>query len=291
MKLSTTTRRMMLTAAMLLAAGSCFGFQLSGSRPGSGDLAGNVQVNILNQVGIDAKMGAPLPLDLKFKDETGKAVILSDYFHSGRPVLIAPVYYNCTMLCNQVLNGMVSSLNVLKFNAGTEFDVLAVSFDPRETPELAAEKRRTYLDRYKRPGAEKGFHFLTGDDANIKPLMKAIGFRYAWDEQTSQFAHASTLVLITPEGKVAQYYYGIEYSPKDMRLGIIEASQEKVGNVVDQIILYCFHYDPTTGKYGTATMNAMRLGGVLTVVLLVGFIAVSLRKEKTGVMNMPAGRA
>jgi protein SCO1/2 len=184
------------------------------------------------------------------------------------------------MLCNQVLNGMTSALQVLKFNAGQEFDVVAVSFDPRETAELALAKRKTYLDRYKRPGTENGWHFLTGNKDSIDALTKSVGFRYAWDEKSNQFAHASALTLLTPQGKIAQYYYGIEYSPKDMRLGIIEASDEKVGNITDQLLLYCYHYDPTTGKYGAMVMRIVRLGAILTMVLLGGFIVMSVKKER-----------
>jgi protein SCO1 len=184
------------------------------------------------------------------------------------------------MLCNQVLNGMTSALQVLKFNTGKEFDVVAVSFDPRETPELALAKRKTYLDRYKRPGAETGWHFLTGQKDAIDALTKTVGFRYSWDDKSNQFAHASALILLTPEGKVAQYYYGIEYSPKDMRLGIIEASNEKIGNVADRLLLFCYHYDPMTGKYGALVMRLVRIGGILTMVVLGGFIALSVRRER-----------
>lgn len=291
MNLRSTTRTVILAAVLALLSSHVYALQLGGDVPKSSDVANNTKIDLLNQVGIDAQMGKQIPLDLRFKDESGKTVVLRDYFNSGRPVLIAPVYYSCTMLCNQALNGMMSSLNVLKFSAGSEFDVLAVSFDPRETPDLAMEKRQMYMDRYKRAGAEKGIHFLVGDDANIKPLMKAIGFKYAWDERSSQYAHASTLILITPEGKIAQYYYGIEYSPKDMRLGIIEASQEKIGSVMDQVILYCFHYDPSTGRYGATAMSAMRISGVITVILLCGFIFISLRRENHSDPLAPAGRA
>jgi protein SCO1/2 len=240
----------------------------------------NQQPAIFEQVGIDQKLGAQAPLDLPFKDEHGKDVRLGDYFKQKRPVVLALVYYDCPMLCNQVLNGMVSALQVLKFNAGKEFDVVAVSFDPRETPELASAKRQTYLDRYKRPGAEAGFHFLTGQKPAIDALTKTVGFRYSWDEKSNQFAHASALMLLTPEGKVAQYYYGIEYSPKDMRLGIIEASNEKLGNVADRLLLYCYHYDPMTGKYGALVMRMVRLGGILTMVVLGGFIVLSVRRDR-----------
>lgn len=239
----------------------------------------NTRPRVLEKVGIDQRLGEFVPLDLKFKDEQGREVQLGQYFHQKRPVVLALVYYDCPMLCNQVLNGMTSALGVLKFNTGQEFDVVAVSFDPRETPELAAAKRDVYLNRYKRPGADKGWHFLTGSQESITALTQAVGFHYVWDEQTSQFAHGSGLMLLTPEGKLAQYYYGIEYSPKDMRLGIIEASQEKIGTVVDQMLLYCYHYDPTTGKYGLIAMRAMRIGGALTVLALGTFMLVSFRRE------------
>jgi protein SCO1/2 len=240
----------------------------------------NQQPKIFEQVGIDPKLGGSIPLEIDFKDEGGRNVKLGDYFNRKRPVVLALVYYDCPMLCNQVLNGMTSALQVLKFNAGQEFDVVAVSFDPRETPELALAKRKTYLDRYKRPGTEIGWHFLTGTKDSIDALTKGVGFRYAWDEKSNQFAHASALTLLTPQGKIAQYYYGIEYSPKDMRLGIIEASDEKVGNITDQLLLYCYHYDPTTGKYGAMIMRMVRLGAILTMVLLGGFIVVSVKKER-----------
>lgn len=240
----------------------------------------NQQPAIFDQVGIDQKLGAEAPLDLRFKDQDGKDVQFGTYFNHKKPVILALVYYDCPMLCNQVLNGMTSALQVLKFNAGKDFDVVAVSFDPRETPELALAKRRTYLDRYKRAGAENGFHFLTGQKDAIDALTKTVGFRYSWDEKSNQFAHASALILLTPEGKVAQYYYGIEYSPKDMRLGIIEASNEKLGNVADRLLLYCYHYDPMTGKYGALVMRMVRIGGILTMVVLGGFIVLSVRRER-----------
>ena len=242
-------------------------------------MAQNTRPQVLEKVGIDQNIGAQLQLDLPFKDEYGKAVRLGDYFQSKRPVIMALVYYDCTMLCDQVLNSMTSALGVLKFDAGKEFEVVAVSFDPRETPEMAAEKKKTYIGRYKRAGAEQGMHFLTGDQAAIDSLTKTIGFRYVWDDRTKQFAHGSALMLITPGGKVAQYYYGLEFSPKDMRLGIIEASDEHLGTLVDQVILYCYHYDPLTGKYGAVVMSIIRLGGVLTVLALGTFMFVSFRRD------------
>jgi protein SCO1/2 len=256
--------------------------QMSGNMASSSDVQSNTRPSVLTQVGIDQRLGQQVPLDLKFKDETGQDVTLGKYFNQKRPVLLALVYYDCPMLCTQVLNGMTSALGVLKFTAGKEFDVLAVSFDPRETPEIAAAKKKTYVERYRRPGSEQAWHFLTGSQESITELTKTVGFRYAWDEKTQQFAHASALMLITPDGRLTQYYYGIEYSPKDMRLGMIEASQEKIGNVTDQLILFCYHYDPMTGKYGAIAMNFVRAGGVLTLLVLITFMVVSIRRESHG---------
>lgn len=270
----------MLSSAALMA-------QAPGEMRKSEDLRQpNTRPSVLEKVGIDQRLGNQVPLEATFRDELGREVKLGQYFHK-RPVLLALVYYDCPMLCTQVLNGLTSALGVLKFNAGQEFDVVAVSFDPRETPQLAGAKKQVYLNRYKRQGADQGIHFLTGSQESITALTEATGFRYAWDEKTSQFAHGSAVMLITPEGKLAQYYYGIEYSPKDMRLGIIEASNEKIGNVVDQVILYCYHYDPTTGKYGAVAMNLIRVGGVLTVLVLGTFMAVSFRRDARNSRRSP----
>jgi protein SCO1 len=233
---------------------------------------------ILEQVGIDQKLNTQLPLDLTFRDEHGKTVRLGDYFGS-KPVIVSLVYYRCPMLCEQVLNGMTAALNVLRFDVGKEFNIVTVSIDPTETPEIAAKKKEIFLHRYQRPTADKGWAYLTGDQGNIEPLAKAIGFRYVYDERTKQYAHASGIVIATPEGRLAQYYYGIEYSPKDLRLGLIEASQNKIGTVVDQLLLYCYHYDPETGHYGAIAMRVMRIAGALTVVVLGGFVITMLRRE------------
>jgi protein SCO1/2 len=264
---------------MLVALSAPAFAQMSGTIASSEDTQQNARPSVLTQVGIDQNLGQSLPLDAKFKDEQGKDVVLGDYFKSNRPVLLAIVYYDCPMLCTQVLNGMTSAIGVLKFSAGKEFDIVAVSIDPRETPEIAAAKKKTYVERYRRPGANEAFHFLTGQQPAITAVTKAAGFRYVWDEKTQQFAHQSALILVTPDGHIAQYYYGIEYSPKDMRLGMIEASKEHIGNLADQVILYCYHYDPTTGKYGAMAMRLIRIGGVLTVALLLGFMFISIRKE------------
>lgn len=226
---------------------------------------------ILNNITIEQKLKAQVPLDLAFRDENGRGVKLGDYFDQ-KPVVLALVYYDCPMLCTEVLNGMVSAFSVLKFDIGKEYEVVTVSFDPREKPELAKEKKIAYLRRYGRPGAEQGWHFLTGEPASINALTKAVGFSYQWDAQTQQFAHATAIMVLTPQGKIAQYYYGVEYSPKDLRLGLVEASQGHVGTMVDQILLYCYHYDPRTGRYGAIISRVMQIAGAITVVVLGGFI-------------------
>ena len=239
------------------------------------------QPQIFSSVGIDQHLNAQVPLDLKFKDENGREVRLGDYF-GKRPVILTLVYYQCPMLCTQVLNGLTSSMNVLKFDAGNQYDIVTVSIDPRETPEMARAKKATYIGRYRRAGAQQGWHFLTGDQADIAKLTSAVGFRYVFDPKTDQFAHASGIMVLTPEGKVAQYYYGIEYSPKDLRLALIEASKNKIGNIVDEVVLYCYHYDPTSGHYNAVAINLVRVAGVLTVVLLGGFIFLSVKREGKG---------
>ncbi len=232
----------------------------------------------LQQVRFDQKLDARLPLDAAFKDEAGRDVRLGDYFGT-RPVVLAFVYYECPMLCTQILNGLVSGLGVLDQTAGKEFDVVAISFDARETPVMAAAKKAVYLDTYKRPGAEQGWHFLTGDEANIRRVTDAAGFQFSWDETTQQFAHASGVMVVTPDGRLARYLFGIEYPPRDLKFALMESSEGRIGSVVDQVLLYCYHYEPTTGSYSLIAMNAVRLGGAVTVALLFGFVAMSLRRD------------
>jgi protein SCO1 len=233
----------------------------------------------LEDVRIDQRLDEPLPLDAVFRDENGDEVKLGSYFGS-KPVVLALVYYSCPMLCNQVLNGMTSGLDVLKaFSIGNEFEVVTVSFDPRETPELARQKKETYIKWYKREGAAEGWHFLTGDQRNIDRLTEAVGFHYKWDEKTAQFIHASGIMIATSDGKLARYFYGIEYAPKDLRLGLIEASAGKIGSPVDQLLLYCYHYDPRSGKYGLVVMNLMMVGGGLTVIAMIAMFIVFRRRE------------
>jgi len=234
----------------------------------------------LEGVGIDQHLNEQVPLNLTFKDEQGKTVKLGDYFHNGRPVILNLVYFQCPMLCTEVLNGLTSALRVIRFVLGKEFEVVTLSIDPRETPELAANKKQMYLKKLGNPEAGKGWHFLTGDQAQISELANAVGFHYRYDPKLGQFAHAAGIMLITPTGKVSQYYYGVEYSAKDMRLGIVEASQNKIGSLADQVLLYCYHYDPSTGKYGATITNIIRLAGLATVIVLGSTLVLLFRSEK-----------
>lgn len=243
---------------------------LYGARPPSGNPSTGLPT-ALRDVRIEQKLDQQLPLDLVFRDENGQEVTLGKYF-GKKPVMLSLVYYDCPMLCNQVLNAMVTSFRVLPFEVGKEFDVVTISFDPREKPELAAAKKKVYVeympDRME-ANAQTGWHFLTGDPASIERITDAVGFRYHYDEETKQFAHASGIMIATPEGKLSRYFYGIDYPARDLRLGLIESSQSKIGSPVDQLLLYCYHYDPATGKYGAPIMRVMRIAGVLTLVGLV----------------------
>jgi protein SCO1/2 len=226
---------------------------------------------ILQEIGFDQRLGEPLPLDAHFRDETGKDVRLGDYF-GKRPVVLSLVYYQCPMLCTLSLNGLSGALKVLSFVPGQEFEVVTVSFDPREGPVLAAAKKKAYMSRYKRPGAAGGWHFLTGDKPAIDRLTRAVGFRYVWDDETRQFAHPAGILVATPEGRISHYLFGVEYSPKDLRLALVASGEGQIGNVVDEVLLYCYRYDPLTGRYSAQVMRVVRLAGLATVLLLGGFI-------------------
>jgi protein SCO1 len=283
MKMRTSASRALLAALALLAglagtAAAQGGGGTGGVRYAPGEAASE-QPMLLRDVGFDQRLDAQVPGDLLFRDETGAAVRLGDYF-GERPLVLALVYYECPMLCSQTLNGLVSALDILKFDVGREFDVVAVSFNPKEGPGLASARKRAYTERYKRPGTEDGWHFLTGPPESIAQLTAAVGFRYAWDDKIKQFAHAAGLVVLTPEGRVSKYHYGIEYSPRDLRFALIQASEAKIGNAADQLLLYCYHYDPASGKYGFAAMTAVRLGGVATIFSMVTFWVVMWRREK-----------
>lgn len=237
------------------------------------------QPDILKKIGIDQRLGEQAPLDLEFYDEAGNTVPLQQYF-GEKPVILALVYYNCPMLCNLVLNGLTKNLKPLSFSAGEEFDIISLSFDHRETPALAAEKKKNYLKDYDRASAASGWHFLTGDSVNISRLAEAVGFRYQYDPVTKEYAHAGGIMVLTPQGKLARYFYGVDYPSRDLRLSLVEASENKIGSPVDQLLLYCYHYDPRTGKYGLVIMNVLRLAGIATVLLLVAFVIVMLRRDR-----------
>ena len=236
----------------------------------------------LKAVGIEQKLGDKLPLDTVLKDEEGKTVKLADYFRTGRPVVLALVYYECPMLCNQVLNGLTGSLKGMSLDAGKDFDVVALSFDARENdmPGLAKNKKAAYIERYGRAGTENGWHFLTGSEEAIRAVTSAAGFSFKWDEKTNQFAHAAAIMIATPEGKLSRYFYGIDYAPKDVKFGIMESSENKVGNLAEKLLLYCFHYDPASGKYGLAILRVLRLAGAVTVLGMGAMIFVFWRKGK-----------
>ncbi|MBA3694971.1 MAG: SCO family protein [Acidobacteria bacterium] len=237
---------------------------------------------ILKGVGIEQKLNEQLPLSAEFKDEDGNVVKLGDYFSKEKPVILALVYYECPMLCNEVLNGLTGSLKGISFDAGKEFEVVAISFDVRENdkPDLAKNKRASYLNRYGRPGAENGWHFLTGTQSEIDRVTQAVGFNYQFDEASNQFAHAGGVMIITPEGKISRYLYGIDYAPKDLKFALMDSAEGNIGNPAEQLYLYCFHYDPATGKYGLQILSVMRLMAIATIVGIVGMFFVFWRSNK-----------
>jgi protein SCO1/2 len=232
----------------------------------------------LRGIGFDQRIDERLPLDAVFTDEGGRRVPLGDYF-GRRPVVMAFAYYDCPMLCTQVLNGLSSALAVLSLKPGTDFEIVTISFDPHDTPVSASAKKAHYVGRYKQPGAAAAWHFLTGDQASIDRVTRAAGFRYVWDADTRQFAHPTGVIVLTPDGRLARYLFGIEYGPRDLRYALVEASDGKVGTPVDSLLLYCYHYDPMTGRYGVVIMRAVRLAGAATVLALCTFIVVMVRRE------------
>lgn len=235
---------------------------------------------VLSEVTIEQRLNAQLPLDAPFRDEYGQTVPLGKYF-GKRPVVLALVYYECPMLCTQILNGMTRAAKLMTLTPGKDYDILAISFDARETPKQAMAKKEVYMKDYGHPETANAWHFLTGDQASIDRVSQAVGFRYKWDAQTAAFAHASAIYLLTPQGKLSKYFYGIDYSPKDMRFGLIQASDNKIGTKVDQILLFCYHFDPHSAKYTFLAMNLLRGAGAATLLLLGGFVFMKLRKENS----------
>ena len=235
--------------------------------------------DLIARVDVVQKLGTELPLDTRLRDEQGNEVTLGSFFGT-RPVVLALVYYECPMLCTQVLNGLVSALGVINFDVGRELDVVAVSFNPKEGPGLAAQKKAAYVERYARPHTAPGWHFLTGTQDSIDRLAKAVGFRYEYDAKIEQYAHGAGIELVTPRGTISKYFYGIEFSARDIRFGVIEASEERIGTPIDDVLLLCYHYDPATGTYGAAVLRLVRLGGIATMLAIAGFLFVSLRHER-----------
>lgn len=240
----------------------------------------NTRPPLLQNVGIEQHLDAQVPPDLAFRDETGKSVKLGYYF-GRKPLILNLVYYNCTMLCGEALAGLASAMRLLKFDVGHEFDVVTVSFDPRETPEMAAAKKIDYVKRYGRANAAAGWHFLTGPADSINALTKAVGFQYQYDPKTNQYAHATAIMVLTPQGRISRYFYGVDFPPKDLRMGLVEASQGRIGNAVDAVLLYCYHYNPETGKYGAMVANILRLAAGATILFLGGFLFILWRMDRS----------
>jgi protein SCO1/2 len=254
----------------------------------------NVRPPHLQNVGIEQHLDGQVPPDLAFVDDTGGPVKLGDYY-GKKPLILNLVYYNCTMLCGEALAGLTGSMKMVKFDLGNEFDVVTVSFNPQETPAIAAAKKQEYLKRYGRPGAASGWHFLTGPVESIDALTKAVGFQYQYDPKLNQYAHATAIMVLTPQGRISRYFYGVDFPPKDLRMGLVEASQGRIGNAVDQVLLYCYHYDPATGKYGAIVNNILRLGAGLTILILGGLLCMLFRLEKAaprrGLCHAKSGQA
>lgn len=247
--------------------------------PASGQVASS-SPRILQKVAFDQKLNAPLPLDSVFHDESGRPVRLGEFF-GRKPVIVTLVYYGCPMLCTQELNVLTSSLRVVPYDVGRDFEIVTVSIHPRETPKLAGAKKAAYLRRYGRAGAAQGWHFLTGDESSIAQLAQAVGFRYVYDPKSDQFAHPAGLVIATPNGRVARYFLGLDYPARDLRLGLLEASAGKVGSPIEQLLLICYHYDPATGRYSFMIMNVVRILGAATVLALASFLFVMHRRERS----------
>jgi len=247
--------------------------------PSNTGLSAATMPRALQNVGFEPPLNGPMPLDLPFRDETGRTVQLREYFTRGKPVVLAFVYYGCPMLCDQVQQGVVGSLRMFTFNPGRDYDVVFISFDPRETPEMAAEKKKKALVHFRRPETNSGWHFLTGSQDSIEAVTKAANFRYTFDAKSNLFAHASGVMLLTPDGHISRYFYGVEFPGRDMRLGLVDASAGKIGSPIDHVLLFCYHYDPSAAVYSASILKLIRLGGVLTILCIVGGILISRRRE------------
>jgi protein SCO1/2 len=232
--------------------------------------------SVVARIAIDQKLNEPLDGSISLRDETGRTVRLGDYFRD-RPIILTPVYYACPMLCTELLNGLVRALRAMPLTAGKDFEILTFSIDPHETPALAAAKREGYLHDYNRPKAAAGWHFFTGSPDAIQKLTTEIGFRYTFDSNTNQWAHASTIIILTPDGRTSQYWNGVEFDSGDLKLSLVQASNGRIGSIVDRVLLYCYHYDPVSGKYSLTIMRVIRIAGLLTVLAIVAFIVTTSR--------------
>ncbi len=259
---------------------------LPGAAPAQAD-GSHPADEVIKGVEFEQKLSQQLPLDLTFLDEAGQSVELADYFDQ-KPVILVFAYYDCPMLCTLVLNGLVASLNDLTFDAGNQFEIVTVSIDPTETSALAAAKKAVYLEQYQRPGAADGWHFLTGEQVAIDQLTQAAGFHYNYDQEKDEYAHPTGIMVVTPQGKIARYFYGIDFPARDLRLGLVEAAANKIGSPVDQLLLLCYHYDPLVGEYTLTIMNIIRLAGLITIGAIGVFVAVLLRRDRARTLNHPA---
>jgi protein SCO1 len=268
-------RHIVGVAALLLAACTLHAQAV----PGNTGPSAATMPRALQNVGFEPPLNGQMPLDLPFRDETGRNVQFRDYFGQQKPVVLAFVYYGCPMLCNQVEQGVVGALRMLSFNPGRDYDVVFVSFDSRETPEMAAEKKKQALAHFRRPETDSGWHFLTGSKESIEDATKAANFRFTFDAKSNLFAHASGVMLLTPDGRISRYFYGVEYPGRDMRLGLVDASAGKIGTPIDHVLLFCYHYDPSAATYSASILKIIRLGGILTILCIVGGILISRRRE------------
>ena len=275
----------LMAAASMSVSGAPATAQMTGS-PAAGykrqpGMASSTMPAPLREIGFDQNIGQQVPLDTPFVDESGRLVKLGDYFGT-RPVVMVFAYYACPMLCTLAINALASALDVLSLEPGENFEIVTVSFDPHDTPASAAAKKTAYLSRYNKPRAAAAWHFLTGDQEAIDRLTTAAGFRYVWDKETKQFAHPTGIIVLTPDGRLARYLFGIEYGPRDLRYAIVEASDGKVGSSVDSLLLYCYHYNPMTGRYGVAIMRVIRIAAAATLLVLGAVVMVMLRNEPRG---------
>jgi protein SCO1 len=277
-----------VTRRLALLVGFVFAPALASAQMGAPPPPQPATPGVLQEIGFDQHLGDAIPLDLTFTDEDGRAVMLADYF-GQKPVVLSLVYYECPMLCTLSLNGLAGALEVLSFVPGQEFEVVTVSFDPKETPSLAAAKKKAYLSRYRRPGAKAGWHFLTGSQASIDALTRAVGFRYVWDDVTRQFAHPAGIVVLTPQGHISHYLFGVEYAPKDLRLALVSAAGGAIGNLADQVLLLCYHYDPQKGTYSASILKIVRVAGAMTLLGLGAFILSATRKKRAPARVEPSG--